>query len=132
MRLRAYSCILLAAAALASCRPAPTPQAPAQATPPAVRVYNQYSQGDTLELLRIQLGLDNYPVRYRTSMPPDQMGMVYFLEDGNLHIDVKRIGSTWVLISSPLLDPSAAPAEDRVAEWDRGADAQHIHGASDR
>ncbi|HEX4083373.1 MAG TPA: hypothetical protein VHY22_00575 [Chthoniobacteraceae bacterium] len=128
MRFRPVSCILLAAA-LASCRPPPPP--PVQQAP-VVRAFSQYSRGDTLELLRIQLSLDNYPVRYRTSMPPDEMGMVYFLEDGNLHVDVKRLGSTWVLLSTPLLDPSTVPAEDRVEEWDRGADAQKIRGPSDR
>jgi hypothetical protein len=117
---------------LAACRPAPpSPQAPA-ATPPVVRAYAQFSPGDTLDLVRIQLGLDNYEVRYRSSMPQGLMGMVYFLDDGNLHIDAKKVGETWVILSVPLLDPSPLPAADRVAEWDRGADPQNREAKSQK
>ncbi|MGA3171466.1 MAG: hypothetical protein ABSE62_10675 [Chthoniobacteraceae bacterium] len=121
---------MLLALALAACRPAPSaaPSAPA----PVVRAYTQFSPGDTLDLVQTQLGLDGYEVRYRSSMPVGQMGMVYFLDDGNLHIDAKKIGDTWVILNVPLLDPSNVPAADRVAEWDRGADAQVIHSESDR
>jgi hypothetical protein len=97
-----------------------------------VRAYTQFSAGDTLELVRIQLGLDNYEVRYRSSMPEGQMGMVYFMDDGNLHVDAKKIGNTWVILSVPLLEPSAAPAADRAAEWDRAADAQVSRSKSDK
>ena len=123
---------IIALAALAACRPAPPPDAVPAATPPVVRAYTQFSPGDTLELVRIQLGLDNYEVRYRSSMPEGLMGMVYFLDDGNLHIDAKKVGDTWVIISVPLLDPSTLPAADRVAEWDRGADPQDREGKSQK
>jgi hypothetical protein len=92
----------------------------------------QFSPGDTLELVRIQMGLDRYEVRYRSSMPEGMMGMVVFMDDGNLHIDARKVGETWVLVSVPLLDPSNLPAADRVAEWDRGADAQKSRSASER
>lgn len=116
---------LVAAAALAGCNPAqPAAQAPSP-TPAPVRAYNQFSPGDTLDLVRTELGLDNFEVRYRRSLPEDQMGAVYFLDDGNLHIDAKKVGDTWVLISTPLLDPSTVPAPDRVAEWDRAVDLQN-------
>ncbi len=119
--------VLFVVLPLAACRPAP--QAPVlYATPPVVQAYTQFAPGDPVELVRIQLGLDNYAVRYRTSMPEGLIGMVYFLDNGNLHIDAKRVGDTWVLISVPLLDPSTTPAADRVAEWDRGADAQNRAG----
>jgi len=65
-------------------------------------------------------------------MPDGQMSMVYFLEQGNLHIDAKKIGDTWVIISAPMLDPSTIPAADRLAEWDRAADAQNRRSASQR
>ena len=94
--------------------------------------YTQFSPGDTLDLVQTKLGLDDYEVRYSNSMPPGQMGMVYFLNEGNLHIDAKKIGSTWVIVSTPLLDPSTVSAADRVAEWDRAADAQDIKSRSDR
>ena len=115
---------------LAACRPAPPLQFPAPS--PVVRAFAQFSPGDTLELVQIQLGLSGYEVRYRSSMPPDQMGMVYFLDEGNLHIDVKKIGDTWVLITVPFLEPSTIPAADRVADWDRGADSQNRRSASQR
>jgi len=117
---------------LAACRPAPPAAQTPAATPPIVRAFTQFSPGDTLDLVQTQLGLNNYEVRYRTSMPPDQMGMVYFLDEGNLHIDAKKIGDTWVILAVPLLDPSTIPAADRVAEWDRGADAQNSRSASQR
>jgi hypothetical protein len=117
---------------LTGCRPsAPAPQGP-QATPAVARAYTQFAPGDTLDLVRIQLGLDNYEVRYRSSMPEGLMGMVYFLDDGNLHIDAKKVGETWVLVSVPLLDPSSVPASERVAEWDRGADPQNLEGKSQK
>jgi hypothetical protein len=122
--------VLGAVATLTACRPSP-PQAP-EATPPVVRAYTQFAPGDTLELVRIRLGLDNYEVRYRSSMPEGLMGMVYFLDDGNLHIDAKKVGETWVLVSVPLLDPSSVPAAERVAEWDRGADPQNREGRSQK
>jgi hypothetical protein len=121
--------LLAALASLAACHPAPPPEPQAPpATPPVVRAYTQFSPGDPLELVQIQLGLNNYEVRYRSSMPPGLMGVVYFLDDGNLHIDAKKVGDTWVILSVPLLEPSSIPAADRVAEWDRGADAQNLLG----
>jgi len=121
--------LLLALAILPACRPTP-PSASATPTPRKVLVFTQYSPGDTLKLVQIQLNLDYYQVRYRTSMPAGQMGMVYFLDDGNLHIDAKKIGDTWVLLSTPLLDPSDTSAADRVAQWDRASDSQNTHSAS--
>jgi hypothetical protein len=125
--------LLLAALVLiAACRPGPPPTVEPGATPPVVRAYTQFSPGDTLDLVRIQLGLDKYEVRYRSSMPPDLLGAVYFLDDGNLHIDAKKIGDTWVLISTPLLEPSDVPASERVAEWDRGSDKQNLTGKNEK
>jgi len=95
-------------------------------TPPVVHAFTQFSPGDTLDLVQTQLGLDDYEVRYRSSMPEGEMGMVYFLKEGNLHVDAKKIGSTWVILSVPLLEPSALSAGDRAAAWDRAADPQKI------
>ncbi len=133
MRVRPAIPLMLAGLALTACHPAPPapPQVPAT-TPPVVRAYTQFAPGDTLELVQIQLGLNNYELRYRTSMPKGVMGMVYFLEDGNLHIDARKMGDTWVLISVPLLEPSSLSAADRAAEWDRAADPQNSHSASKR
>ncbi len=126
MKSRTAILFLLAALPfLPACRRLSLSAPPAAAgTPPVVRAYTQFSAGDTLDLVQSQLGLDQYEVRYRTSMPPDEMGMVYFLDNGNLHIDARKIGSTWVILSVPLLDPSDVSAAERVAEWDRGADSQ--------
>jgi hypothetical protein len=139
MRNRAAAPLPLAAlvalatlAAQTACRPAPPEAAAPPATPPIVRAYTQFSPGDTLDLVRVQLGLDNYAVRYRSSMPEGLMGAVYFLDDGNLHIDAKKVGDTWVIISVPLLDPSTVAAAERVAEWDRGADPQNRDGRSQK
>jgi len=125
--------LLAALVALAACRPAPPPaaQVPA-ATPPVVLAYTQFSTGDTLDLVQSQLGLDDYVVRYRSAMPEGQMGMVYFLDQGNLHVDAKKVGGIWVILSTPLLEPSNIPAADRVAGWDRAADPQNRHSASQR
>jgi hypothetical protein len=118
---------LAALFALAACHPLPPPEAPAPApSPPVVRAYTQFSPGDPVDLVRLQLGLDKYEVRYRSGLPADLMGAVYFLDDGNLHIDARKVGDTWVLVTTPLLDPSGVSAADRVAEWDRGADQQNL------
>jgi hypothetical protein len=123
---RAATLVLVALLASVACTPpAPAPKAPAP-TPAAVRAYTQFSPGTPVDLVRTQLGLDKYEVRYRSSLPPDLMGIVYFLDDGNLHIDAKRIDDAWVLTSVPLLDPSDLPAPDRVAAWDTGADKQNL------
>jgi hypothetical protein len=126
----AMALLLAALVAMVACRPAPP--AAAAPTPPVVRAYTQFSPGDPVDLVQTQLGLNNYEVRYRSSMPADLMGIVYFLDDGNLHIDAKRVGDTWVIISVPLLDPSTVPAADRVAEWDRGADKQNLEAKSQK
>lgn len=109
---------------MAAATPAPTP--------PVVRAYTQFSPGDTLELVQVQLGLNDHEVRYRNSMPGGQMGMVYFLDDGNLHIDAKKIGETWVILSVPFLEPSTIPTADRVADWDHAADSQNLRSKSQR
>jgi hypothetical protein len=112
----------VAALALASCRPVASP--PPDPVP-VVRAYTQFSSGDTLELVQIQLGLNTVSVRYRTGMPDGVMGMVYFMDDGNLHVDAKKVGDTWVLASIPLLQPSILSPTDRLALWDDGSDPQN-------
>jgi len=127
LKCRAVPLAFAALFALGACSPPPDSEAPAPVpSPPAVRAYTQFSPGDPVDLVRVQLGLDKYEVRYRSSLPADLMGMVYFLDDGNLHVDAKKVGDTWVLVSTPLLDPSDQPAALRVAEWDRGADQQKL------
>lgn len=125
--------VLMMAAAvwlLGGCHKAPE-GTPAE-TPLRIKVYNQYSQGDTLNLVRTELGLDHYEVRYRSGMPDGELGAVYFLPDGNLHVDAQQVGETWVLMSVPVLEPSAVPAEERAMEWDRGSDRQDIRGRFNR
>ncbi len=117
-----FSILTLIALALAGCRPQPSPP---PIPPTVVHAYTQFSPGDTLELVQIQLGLNDVPVRYRTGMPDGVMGMVYFMEDGNLHVDAKKLGDTWVLTSTPLLDPSTLTATERLARWDDGSDPQN-------
>ena len=128
-------CVVVMMSAAAGCRPGLQPKAARQlpvATPPVAIAFAQYSAGDTLDLLRAQLGLDYFPVRYRTGMPAGEMGMIYFLNEGNLHIDARQLGDTWVILSVPLLEPSKRSADDRVAEWDRGADPQRILTSGER
>jgi len=115
--------------ALAGCR---QPPAAASAPGPVVRAYAQFSAGDTLETVQAQLGLDQYPLRYRTGMPDGVMGMIYFLEDGNLHVDARKIGDTWVILSVPILEPSTLSATERLAEWDNGSDPQNLRGRSQK
>jgi len=117
--------ILLLIAAMASCRPPPQPL---PVPVPVIRAYTQFSPGDTLGSVWTQLGLDQVPVRYRTGMPDEVMGMVFFMDDGNLHVDAKKVGDTWVLISTPLLEPSTLTATDRLAAWDNGSDPQNRPG----
>lgn len=119
--------LLITIAALAGCRqqasPPPIPV-------PVVHAYTQFSPGDTLELVQIQLGLTQVPVRYRTGMPDGVMGMVYFMDDGNLHVDAKKLGDTWILTSTPLLQPSTLTASERLAAWDNGSDPQNLTSKS--
>ncbi len=119
--------LIAALAAAAGCR---QEAAPPPVPVPVVRAYTQFSPGDTLELVQIQLGLNQVPVRYRTGMPDGVMGMVYFMEDGNLHVDAKKLGDTWVLTSTPLLQPSTLTATERLAAWDDGSDPQNRIGKS--
>ena len=99
-------------------------------TPPVALAYTQFSPGDPLDAVQSRLGLNNDEVRYRGSMPAGRMGMIYFLDQGNLHIDAEKNGDTWVLLSAPLLESATTSAAERVAEWDRGADAQKSRSGS--
>jgi hypothetical protein len=117
--------VLAALFVLAACNP-PTPPEPPAPSPPVVLAYTQFSPGDPVDLVRVRLGLDKYEARYRSGLPQGLTGIVYFLDDGNLHIDARKVGDTWVLVATPLLEPSDVPAADRVAEWDRGADKQSL------
>ena len=109
-----------------------SPSAPAAATPAPVQAYTQFSPGDTLHLVQVQLELDDKEVRFRSGMPPDKMSMIYFLENGNLHIDVTKVGDTWVLMTVPILEPAADSVEARVAAWDKGSDSQEIRVKRDK
>jgi hypothetical protein len=121
--------LCIAALAVTGCRPAASPP---PVPVPLVHAYTQFSPGDTLELVQIQLGLNQVPVRYRTGMPDGVMGMVYFMDDGNLHIDAKKLGDTWVLASTPLLQPSTLSATERLTQWDNGSDPQNRPGKSQK
>jgi hypothetical protein len=123
--------MLLLIVSLAGCRPQAQQSQPPIPVP-VVRAYTQFSPGDTLELVRIQLNLAQVPVRYRTGMPDGVMGMVYFMDDGNLHVDAKKVGDTWVLTTTPLLDPSTLTAAERLAAWDNGSDPQNRNGAGQK
>lgn len=117
------SLLILLALLLAACRQ--SAQQAQQDIPVAIRVYSQYTQGDTLELVRIKLSLDQYEVRYRAGLPPGQLGAIYFLPDGDLHIDAEKVGDTWVLLNSPMLELSGKSPQERVADWDTAADSQN-------
>jgi len=130
-RCNALPLLLAALFAMAACSPAPTPEA-ASPTPPVVRAYTQFSPGDPIDLVWSQLDLNKYEVRYRTGLPADLLGVVCFMDDGNLHIDAKKVGDTWVLVATPMLDPSDLSAADRIAEWDRGADQQKLEAKGQR
>jgi hypothetical protein len=82
--------------------------------------------GDSFDLVRENMGLDRFAARYRSGLPADLMGVVYFVDEGNLHVDLKKQGDAWVLVAPPILDPATTPVADRVAEWDRGADQQNL------
>jgi hypothetical protein len=91
---------------------------PAAATPQPVRLLSKYSPGDDLQILIDDLGLSYDQARYR-SRSGGVTSMVYFLDEGNLHIEASRNEqSRYILLATPFIEPLRQPASERMKQWD--------------
>jgi hypothetical protein len=86
---------------------------------PVAFSYADHPAGSDLQALIDDFKLDRADVRYRQGMPDHRKSAVYFMIEGNLHVESQRVeNGDWVLLSTPYLEPSDKPVEERLAKWD--------------
>ena len=105
---------------------------PPERPPPPIQLYSRFAAGDELQSVLEALDVNTKDVRYLESMPEGQMGAVYFLDEGNVRITARKEEGRWVLATTPFLEPSSVPVEQRLEAWDRGADKQQDFGLKSR
>lgn len=131
MRFFALPAALLFAGAACS-RHAPRQAAaptPSPSPPAVIQIYSRYAIGNDLQFVLDELGASDQAVRYRSGLGPDEMSMVYFLVNGDLHVDAKKENGRWVLRAVPFAELAAGRSiEQRLEAWDRGADPQNDRG----
>lgn len=114
---RTVAVLLLGAvlAVAAGCkRPGPPP-----APPVVVGILRDVGPGDDLALFRARIGLGERWARERRGLPPGRRSYVYFLPEGNLHVDARQADDgRWVLNATPFFVPGDRSPEERLREWD--------------
>ena len=93
---------------------------------PRVRTFASHPAGSDLRALLDDFELAGLEFRERSGLPENQKSMVYFLKEGNLHIEAARdADGDWLLTSVPYLEPSDIPPADRISKWDAAVELDH-------
>lgn len=86
---------------------------------PAVQVLSKYPAGSDLRVLMDDLELENAGVRFRAGLPSGRISALYFLENGNLHVEAQEGGDgRKLLLSAPYFEPAEGTITERVSKWD--------------
>jgi hypothetical protein len=109
-----------AALALASgCGRQPAPREVPLPKGGPVGVVEEFGPGDPYETFRSRVGLGGDNVRERSGLEEGRRSLVYFLPEGNLHVDLRESGTgEWVLSATPFFVPSDASSDQRLDRWD--------------
>lgn len=86
--------------------------------PDRIFVLEYYEAGQPFEVLERDLKLKSQPVRERVSSKEAVRSLVYFIKQGNLHVELDS--ATGRLIVTPFVVSSEEPVEIRTARWDEG------------
>jgi hypothetical protein len=90
-----------------------------QVEKPVVLSYASHPPGSSLQDLIDDFNLDHAEVRYHKGLPDNRKSAVYFMEEGNLHVEAQQNeNGEWILLSTPYLEPLDLPIENRLSKWD--------------
>ena len=110
--------IALATIPFTACKRTPPYRGP-EVNKPLAMAYADHPAGSSLQTLIEDFQLNRADVRYRTDVPDNRRSAVYFMIEGNLHVDSQLAeNGEWVLLSMPYLEPSDKPVDARLAKWD--------------
>jgi len=117
--------LILLSVVLPCCKRA-TPYRGPKIEKPLATAYSNHPAGSGLLDLIDDFKLDHAEVRYRAGLPDSRKSALYFMEEGNLHVEAMlNENGEWVLISTPYLEPSSIPAPDRLSKWDAAVESDN-------
>jgi hypothetical protein len=103
---------------VAGCKPPASYRGP-EIKKPVVQTFAGHPAGSGLQALIEDFNLVGLEVRERRGLPGTRKSEIYFLDEGNLHVEAAQNESgDWLLLSVPYLEPSDTPVADRVSKWD--------------
>ena len=96
---------------------------------PAVQVLSKYPAGSDLRGLLDAYNLDGAEVRYRDHQAAGRISALYFLENGNLHVEAQEAGDGRnLLLSTPYFEPAEGTITERVFKWDNALEPSAYPG----
>ena len=104
----------------------PVPYRGPQIEKPSVQAYATHPAWSSLQALIDDFKLDRAEVRYRQGLPETRKSAVYFMEEGNLHVEAVQVeNGDWLLMSAPYLEPLELPVTDRISKWDAAVEPEN-------
>ena len=86
---------------------------------PAVQVFSKYPSGTDLRAVLEDFNLGDVEVRYRGHQPAGRISALYFLRNGNLHVEtVEAEDGRNLLLAAPYFEPAEGTPGERVVKWD--------------
>jgi hypothetical protein len=102
----------------AGCRK-PVPYRGPEIQKPTVEVLSKYPAGSEVQPLIDDFNLSGPEVRYRSGLPAGRTSAVYFMDNGNLHVEAQVTGDGRnLLLAVPYFEPAEGTTEERMAKWD--------------
>lgn len=90
----------------------------------AVGLVEGFGPGDSFDTFRARIGLGDRWMRERSGLAQGRRSLVYFLPEGNLHVDLKRnAAGSWELTATPLFLPADDSPDARIERWDKDRQA---------
>ena len=102
----------------AGCRK-PVPYRGPEIKKPLVELLSKYPAGSEVQPLIDDFNLSGPEVRYRGGLPKGRTSSVYFMDNGNLHVETMESGDGRnLLMAVPYFEPAPGTVEERMAKWD--------------